>query len=266
MPGKVAKELPYGSAITVLEQVVRRLRKCRFVDEVIVATTTDRADDALVRLTRRAGAKLFRGSREDVLARYFGAAMKYRLDTVVRITSDCPCVDPSMVDSLVTTHLRGGSDYTSNVLKLTYPDGYDCEVFSLPALERAESLAAPGPDREHVTSFLRSHPQLFKLKSVEAPRSYRRPDLRVTLDTPEDYALLCAIYDYLYPRNRYFSISDVFGLLQKKPWLQTVNSRCMAKKVVADEKSEYREAATVLELQELRRAAAVMKRLAGKGR
>jgi spore coat polysaccharide biosynthesis protein SpsF len=265
LPGKVGLQLPYGGGVPVLEQVVRRLKKCRSLDGVVVATTTDRADGPLASLARKAGAGFFRGSREDVLDRYLGAARKYRFDVVVRITSDCPCVDPCLVDALVKAHLRSGADYTANVVKLTYPDGYDIEVFSLAALERAGELAGAGPDREHVTSFMRGHPELFKIKSLEAPAAYRRPDLRVTLDTPEDYALLCAVYDALYAGDKFFGIAAVFRLFKKKPWLEAINRRSLAKKVMKDERGELREAVEVLKLQELHRAAAVLAARLGKG-
>lgn len=255
LPGKVALELPYGGGVSVLEQVVRRLKRCRALDGVVVATTTDAADAPLGRLARRAGAGFFRGSREDVLSRYLGAARKYGFGRIVRITSDCPCVDPELVDRLVGAHLRSRADYTANVVKLSYPDGYDIEVFDLAALERADALAEPGPDREHVTSCLRGHPELFRLKSVEAPAAYRRPDLRVTLDTPEDYALLCAVYDALYPANRYFGVKEFFRLFRRKPWLGDINRRSTAKKVFSDERAELREAVALLKLQEMPRAA-----------
>lgn len=266
LPGKVGLQLPYGSGVTVLEQVIRRLKKCRSLGGVTVATTTDKADAPLVRLARKAGAGIFRGSREDVLSRYYGAAIKYRFDVIVRVTSDCPCADPVLVDALVKKHIKAGADYTANVVKLTYPDGYDIEVFNSDALLKAHSLARARADREHVTSFMRANPGLFKIVSSEAPAAYRRPDLRVTLDTPEDYALLSAVYDFLYQRNKAFGIGEVFRLFRRKPWLEAINKRSLAKKVLKDERAELREAVAVLKLQELHRAAAVLAARLGKRR
>ncbi|MDD2806187.1 MAG: glycosyltransferase family protein [Elusimicrobiales bacterium] len=266
LPGKVAKELPYGGGITVLEQVVRRMKKCSLADEVIVATTTGRDDDLVVRLARKAGAKTFRGSREDVLARYYGAAGKYRLDTVVRITSDCPCADPALVDSLLRLHARRGADYTANVVKLTYPDGFDAEVFSFAALQRAHRQGRTRPEREHVTFYIRSRPAEFKIASLQAPAGQRRPDLRVTLDTPDDYLLLCAVYDNLYARGGTFGFAEVMDLFLRKPWLEEINRRSAAKKVTATQSDEVREALRVLKLQELHRAAALLAAKAGKKR
>lgn len=261
LPGKVAKELPYGSGITVLEQVAGRLKRCRTVDEVIVAATTDREDAGLGRLARKAGAKFFRGPGEDVLARYYYAAEKFGLDTVVRITSDCPCADPALVDGLVRTHLNRKADYTANVVKLTYPDGYDAEVFSFAALKAAHEKARETAAREHVTSYLRERPGTFRVVSVEAPAWGRRPELRVTLDTPDDYLLLCAVYDNLYSAARPFSFREVLDLFRRKPWLEEINRRSLAKKKFSGRREEFKQAAALLELQELHKAAAAMKKL-----
>lgn len=260
LPGKITKELPYGSGITALEQVVGRLKKCRALDEIVVATTTDRTDAGVPALAKKAGAKAFRGSLEDVLARYYLAAGKFGLDIVVRVTGDCPCVDPALVDALVRRHLATKADYTANVVKLTYPDGFDIEVFSFAALETAYEREREVPDREHVTSYLRNHPELFKIVSCEAPAGYRWPELRVTLDTAEDYTLLCAVYDYLYSPRKAFTFREVTRLLEKKPWLQLINQRSLAKQVFKDRQAELKRAITVLELQELGGAAAVLKK------
>lgn len=261
LPGKVAKELPYGSGITVLEQVARRLGRCRAVDQVIVAATTDKADAPLGRLAAKAGAQFFRGSKEDVLERYYKAALKFKLDTVVRITSDCPCVDPALVDDLVAVHRQAGADYTANVVRLTFPDGFDAEVFSFAALKAAHEQARDKADREHVTSYLRSHAELFKVVSAEAPAGSRRPDLRVTLDTAEDYLLLCAVYDNLYAPGRPFGLGEVLRLFAAKPWLEEINRRSLAKKKFASRREEFRRAVELLELQELGQAAAALKKL-----
>lgn len=264
LPGKVALRLPYGGRLTVLEQVVRRLKKCPALDGVAVATTTDKSDAPLVRLAGKAGAGFFRGSREDVLARYYGAAEKFRCDAVVRITSDCPCVDPDLVETLIKLHVKRGADYTSNVVKLTYPDGYDAEVIGASALAKAHYMARKPEDREHVTSFIRGNPGLFRIVSAEAPAPYRRPELRLTLDTPEDYSLLCAVYDHLYRHGHAFGIREVFRLFKTRPWLAEINARSRAKKIFVDERAELREAVAVLKLQELRRAAAVLSASLGK--
>ncbi|HBE89258.1 MAG TPA: acylneuraminate cytidylyltransferase [Elusimicrobia bacterium] len=261
LPAKVAKELPYASGITVIEQVVRRLRKCRVLDCVVVATTTDKSDDTLVKLVRKAGAKLFRGSKNDVLSRYYYAAKKFRMDTVVRITSDCPCVDPSLVDSMVGVHLARHADYTANVVKTTFPDGYDVEVLGFKSLRTAFEKSVNPQDREHVTSYIRNRPGEFRVASVRAPAWGRRPELRVTLDTPDDYLLLCAIYDQLYSHSRPFTFREVISLFRRKPWLEQINRRSLPKKRSRTINEELRQAVSLLELQELDRAAEVFRKI-----
>lgn len=264
LPGKIALELPYGGGITVLEQIIRRLQRCRFVDVVVVATTLDRADAAVVRIAEKAGAMTSRGSREDVLSRYWCAAKKHALDTIVRVTSDCPCMDPLLIDKLIVRHIRTGADYTANIIKLTYPDGFDAEVFSFEALTTAYQQAKEKSEREHVTLYMRGHQELFKLASVEAPAPLRRPELRVTLDTMEDYALLCAIYDQLYTRKHFFGFKDVLRLFRRNPWLENINRRSVSKHIFDSESEELRQALKLLKLQELGRAARILERYCAK--
>jgi len=130
LPSKILKELPYGSGISVLEQVVRRLKKSKELNDIIVATTTGKDDDEIVAIAKKENAKCFRGSKEDVLSRYYMAAKENDLGIIVRITSDCPCIDPEIVDSIIEKHIKAKADYTSNTLKKTYPHGLDVEVFN----------------------------------------------------------------------------------------------------------------------------------------
>ncbi len=256
LPGKIALELPYGGGVTVLEQVIGRVRKCRLVNEVIVATTTGRDDDAVVKLAKKAGAGVFRGSKNDVLSRYYSAARENGLDTVVRITSDCPCMDPELISGVIGAYTRGKADYASNVLKSPYPDGLDIEVFSFAALERVHLGSADAKAREHVTFGIYSQPEKFRLKFLKAPRSLSEQKIRITLDTPEDYALLCAVYKALYRPGRPFGLADILALLKREPWLRTINRRVAAKKVFPGLREELAEAVKVLKLQDLGRAAA----------
>ena len=110
--GKVLLKLPYGGEKTVLEHVIGRVKRAQTVEEVVVATTTKKEDDAIVRIAEEMGVKVFRGSEKDVLSRYYHAAKEHRLDIVVRITSDCPCIDPEIIDGAVRLHLQSGADYT----------------------------------------------------------------------------------------------------------------------------------------------------------
>ena len=127
LPEKVLLELPYGSGITVLQQVIRRLKASEKINQIIIATTTDDADDKIISIAKKENVQFFRGSKENVLERYYLAAKENDLDVIVRITSDCPCIDTPIVDSIINEHVNSKSDYTSNTLIRTYPDGLDAK-------------------------------------------------------------------------------------------------------------------------------------------
>jgi spore coat polysaccharide biosynthesis protein SpsF len=255
LPKKVLKELPYGSGTTVLQQVIRRLKKANKIDDVIVATTTEIEDDKIVKVAKNENVKWFRGSKEDVLNRYYLAAKKNKLDIVVRITSDCPCIAPELIDSIIEKHLRTKSDYTTNTLKRTFPHGLDTEVINITTLEKAFSEAKQDYEKEHVTPYVyKTRPDLFKITLVEAPKELNYPDIRITLDTEEDYALLCAVFDYLYPINNFFVTKDIIDLFQKKPWLKLINKRIMQKKIYNSLEEEIQEAIKLCDLQDLKKA------------
>jgi len=254
LPKKILKELPYKSGITVLEQVIKRLDKSQKLDEIIIATTVEKEDDEIIKVAEKREVKWFRGSREDVLSRYYLAAKENNIDIVVRITSDCPCIDVEIVDLVINKHIKTMADYTSNCLVRTYPHGLDVEVINFNALEKAYKNTKKDYTREHVTPYIYRNPQIFKINQVKAPPKLYAPDIRVTLDTEEDYALLCAVFDYLYPRNEYFNAYDIVNLFREKPWLKLINKKVIQKKAFDTLKDEFQEAIKVLDLQDLKRA------------
>lgn len=255
LPGKVLLELPYGSGITALQQVMRRLKQSKSIEAIIVATTEDDADDAIVDIASREGVFSFRGSKENVLERYYLAAKTFGLKTIVRITSDCPCIDASIVDSLVGQHIEVKADYTSNSLTRTFPHGLDSEVFSFGALERAFKNATESYEKEHVTPYMyRSHPTAFKICVVRSPEHIQDSEIRITLDTEEDYALLCLIYENLYRRNSYFGAEDIIQLFEDKPWIRLINKRIVQKRMLDTVEQEIDEALRIVGLHDLNRA------------
>jgi spore coat polysaccharide biosynthesis protein SpsF len=255
LPKKVLKELPYGSHITVLQQVIRRLKRSRRITEIIIATTTDSEDKAIVKLAQNENVKWFRGSKEDVLSRYYLAAKQNKLDIVVRITSDCPCIDPEIIDLIIGEHLRTKSDYTTNALKRTFPHGIDAEVINFNTLEKVFLEAEQDYEREHVTPYIyKTRPELFNITLIEAPKKLISPDIRITLDTEEDYALLCAVFDYLYPENKFFITKDIIELFKRKPWLEYINAKVVQKKVYNTLTEEIEETLRILDLQDLKMA------------
>ncbi len=188
LPGKVLIDL---AGRPLLAQQIRRLRRCRKLDEVVIATTTRGADDPVAALAGAEDVRCFRGSEEDVLARYVGAARECSADVVVRITADCPLIDPEEVDRVVDG--LQDVDYASNVIRRTYPRGLDAEALFRDVLERAARLGTSVRAREHVTWYiLRGRPELFLQRSVEDVED--NSDLRWTVDTPEDLALARRVY------------------------------------------------------------------------
>ncbi|NEO63206.1 MAG: NTP transferase domain-containing protein, partial [Moorea sp. SIO4G2] len=148
LPGKVLKQV-LGKPL--LDYQIERLRRVKLADEIVIATTINQTDEPIVELCNSISIPYFRGSEEDVLARYYGAAVEHQADVVVRVTSDCPLIDPQVIDQVIQFYLdhQGEYDYVSNSLQRTYPRGMDTEVFSFAALDEAFHEASAQPDREH---------------------------------------------------------------------------------------------------------------------
>jgi len=254
LPRKVLKGLPYNSGITCLEQVIKRLKKSKKLNDIIIATTIEKIDDKIIDVAKKENVKYFRGGKENILSRYYFAAKENNIDLVVRITSDCPCIDADIVDLIINAHINKMADYTSNALVRTYPHGLDVEVFDFDSLEKTYKNAKKDYEREHVTPYIYRSPHIFKINKVEAPKELYAPDIRITLDTEEDYALLCAVYDYLYPKNKYFSAYDIVSLFKEKPWLKLINEKIIQKKIFNTLEEELEEAKKILDLQDLKRA------------
>lgn len=254
LPGKVSKELPYASGITCLEQVIRRLKKSKRINEIIIATTKDVEDNPIIDISKKENIQYFRGSKENVLSRYYLTAKENDIEIIVRITSDCPCVDADILDITIDDHVNKRADYTSNSLIRTYPHGLDVEVFNFNALEKTYKNATKDYEKEHVTPYINRNPNIFKINVIKAPRELYTPDIRVTLDTEEDYALLCAVFDYLYPKNKYFNAYDIVNLFKEKPWLKLINKKIMQKKIFNTLEEELKEAVKILDSQDLNKA------------
>ncbi|HEY9900174.1 MAG TPA: glycosyltransferase family protein [Pantanalinema sp.] len=231
LPGKIL--MPLGDR-TVLEHVVARTRACPLIDEVVVATTQGPQDDVLLPVLERLGVPCFRGSEGDVLERYYQAALQQRADVVVRVTSDCPLLDPQVLTRLLEAFFvaRAGEtpcDYLSNTLTRTFPRGLDAEVFSFEALAQAHAEAREPYEREHVTPFLYFHPDRFALNDFrdDADASGHR----WTLDTIDDYRLIEALYAALYRPNELFSTREALSYLDRHPQLVQLNAHVEQKKI-----------------------------------
>ena len=229
LPKKVLKPLPFGSDICVLQQVIRRVLKSELLDEVIVATSTNEEDLDIVDVAKKENVPYYCGSLDNVLERYYNAAVLNDLDVIVRITSDCPCMDSDVIDKIIQNHFDLNADYTSNSLKESFPRGIDVEVINFNVLKRAYFEASENYEKEHVTPFIyKSRPDEFKINLYV--QNDDNSDIRITLDTPQDYTLLCCVYDNLYDDDNYFSLNDVLELFDKKPWMKSINKEIIQKK------------------------------------
>jgi spore coat polysaccharide biosynthesis protein SpsF len=213
LPGKVLLDL---GGEPILGRVLTRLGRASTIDEILVATSTESADDVLAATCRARGWLCFRGSETDVLDRYYQAATARGADVVVRITADCPLIDPAVVDLTVRAFLSGDppTDYVSNDLpEPSFPRGLDTEVFSYSALERAWREDHNPGWREHVTPFLYRRPDLFRTQGVRAPEDYS--SVRWTVDTRADYDRVVRIYAH-FGHDR-FTWLDVIAAEREHP-------------------------------------------------
>ena len=222
LPGKVLLPLPLRGATTVLGHVVNRARQLQLGQQVVVATSDQPADDPLAAAAAALGVGVFRGDEQDVLGRFCAALAQYDAETVVRLTADNPAIDPACLRAAVAHHLAAGADYTCTT---GLPLGTNVEVINAGALRRAAAAATRPEEREHVTPYLRRHPEQFRLAELHL----RVPDavaaLRLTLDYPSDYAMLHVLYSQLPPD---FSLTDPAGLsalLVQYSWLAEINSQ-----------------------------------------
>lgn len=225
LPGKSQLPLPLsavGDHQTILGHVISRAQRSALVSEIIVATTTQPLDDPLAALAARLGVGVFRGDEQDVLGRFAGALPQTSpADTLVRLTADNPAIDPTFLDAAVAHHHAAQADYTYTS---GLPLGTNIEVISASALGKAHRAARQPDEREHVTPYLRRHPELFRLETLALTVPPAVAALRLTIDYPSDYALLSLLFSKLGPE---FSLTDPAGLpalLACHPWLAAINA------------------------------------------
>ena len=228
LPAKVMKEI---KGKTVLSHVIERVRQSKMLDDIIIATTTLDRDDLIENEAIKCGAKVFRGSEDDVLSRYYYTAKENNIDVVVRITSDCPLIDPHVVDEITNFYLAGNYDLVTNagsdLSQRTYPRGLDTEIFSFAALEEAFINGRAKYQREHVTPYIYENSnKMYYYKNVI---DYSRH--RWTLDTEEDFELINKIYEKLYKGCHDFYLNDIIELFNREPDLFEINAHIEQKKI-----------------------------------
>ncbi|MCG5102597.1 cytidylyltransferase domain-containing protein [Oceanobacillus alkalisoli] len=228
LPGKILKEV---NNKPLLEYQIERMTRAETIDEIVIATTTKDTEQPIVDLCEKLKIKHYRGSEEDVLSRYYEAATKYDAEIVLRITSDCPIIDPKVIDEVCNYYINNYEevDYVANTIERTYPRGMDVSVFSYNLLKEVHENAVEDADREHVTRYIYNRPDRYKLESYKKEKDYSVH--RWTVDTKEDLELVTKIIETLYPVNKYFTMEDCIRLLNDNPKWMNINNHVEQKLV-----------------------------------
>lgn len=230
LPGKILKEI---CGKTILHHEIDRLKKCKEIDEIVIATTDKEDDDKIVNEAKKLSVKYFRGSENDVLSRFYYSAKENNADIIVRVTSDCPCIDFEILDKMLIyfkdKYKEKQVEYLSNTIKRTYPRGYDIEIFTFSALEKSYINAEKEYEREHVTPYIYDKTNNFLKLSFENKDDYS--EYRVTLDTIEDFIVIKNIFENLYYKNPYFKLNDVVQYLNNNLHIVDINKHIEQKKL-----------------------------------
>lgn len=229
MPGKTMKEI-MGKPL--LYYSVKRSSLSKYIDDVIVATTTNSNDDKISEWCEGEGITFYRGSENNVLDRYYQTAKKFNVDKIVRITSDCPFVDPQIIDIAILLLNIYNKDYVSNrIKKRTWPHGFDVEVFTFKALEKAWNEANKPEEKEHVSPYILNHPEIFK--QYEFPLDKDLSQIRLTVDYSEDFELADKLLNILIPKYGIsFCWRDVISELENDPSLLEINKMRINTKIL----------------------------------
>lgn len=220
LPGKTLKEI-LGKPM--ISYQLERLKRCRLVDSIIVATTNHPLDRMIIDYCKNNQILFFVGNENNVLQRYYQAAKEYNVDLIVRVTADCPLIDPELIDSMIDLYLKykGQYEYVSNVIERSFPRGLDAEILSFTCLEKITRYAITEEELEHVTLYLLDHPDRFNLYSFKQKQD--DSSYRWTVDTEEDFNLIKFIIEHLYPQNSDFTTTDILNLYKKFPKLKEMN-------------------------------------------
>jgi spore coat polysaccharide biosynthesis protein SpsF len=218
LPGKVLKII---EGKTVLEHVINRVRAAKNLDDVIVATTVKKEDLKIVKLCSYLGISVFCGSEEDVLDRYYQAARAFKANHIIRITADCPLIDPMVIDKVIELYFKKNADYATNTLPETFPDGLDNSIFSFETLSVAWKNAKLSSEREHVTPYIRKNPNIFKIVNLKCNIDLK--DKRWTIDEPEDLKFIKIIYKNLYYEDSLFGMEAILNYLKENPEIEKIN-------------------------------------------
>jgi len=225
LPGKVMMPVMEEP---LLVRMAERVKAARLAGTIVVATTQEAGDDAIEELCNKYGYNCFRGHSTDLLDRHYQAALPYDPDAVIKIPSDCPLIDPAVINKVISYFLKnaGDFDFVSNLHPATYPDGNDVEIMTRAAMEKAWREARKDFEREHTTPYIWERPELFRIANVEweTGLDYSMSH-RWTIDYAEDYDFIRRVYEELYPANPLFGLQDILNLLEQKPEIYEINSK-----------------------------------------
>ena len=232
LPGKVLKKI---CGKPMLELMLERLSKSKLIDEIIIATTINKNDDPIFELAKKLGYKVFRGDENDCLDRHYQAIKNSNGNFICKITSDCPLIDPEIVDKVIGYYFENEKkfDYVSNVHPATFPDGLDVEMFSLDTLERAWKEAKNQDEREHTTTYMWKNPLIFRIGSVTMSKGenlFKKE--RWTVDYPEDFEFIKAIYENLYHNGKIFLLNEILEFLSEREDIKKINQHLVEKNAV----------------------------------
>ena len=225
LPGKVLKRV---NGIPMIQYQVERVEKSKLIDKVIIATSRSQKDDQIVSFCQLNNISFYRGSENDVLSRYYCAAKEYKADTIVRLTADCPLIDPIVIDNTVNLFNESKVDYASNTTPSetsNFPDGSDVEVFSIQALERANNEAIRQADREHVTFYFWKYAEKNGFQTNQLSNTENWSKYRYTVDYSEDLEVVKRIVSELNKRNQFGELGEIIQILKDYPEIYDLNSK-----------------------------------------
>ena len=209
----------------MLSYMIERVRGAQCIDQIVVATSDEPQDDVLCDFCKKEDVSFYRGSLNDVLARYYKAAKAINCEVIVRLTADCPLIDPKIIDTIVKIYQSGNYDYVANTAPpdgRTFPDGMDVEVFSFQALENAWKKAKKPSEREHVTFYFWKNPEIFSTLRYDLETNLSA--YRLSVDYPEDFNVICSLFNGLYPQNHTFTMKDVINFMENHPNIAAKNA------------------------------------------
>ena len=208
----------------ILYWLIKRIKKIRSIDKIILATTLNKSDDILVNFAIKNKIKFFRGSENNVVKRLYDAAKKFNLKNILEITGDCPIIDINIIEQLLDIYKKNSVEYVNNCNFRSYPDGMDVQIFDLNALKKTIKQTKNKIELEHIGLYQMRNPKKFKTINMIAPKNLFFPLLGLTLDEKKDYILLKKIIEYFGKENPYFTCEEVIRLLNNKKEWNKINS------------------------------------------